>query len=177
MPSESKLFGLIADLYAAAGDGQLWAVFLENLAEAMPAGPTSLLYYDRVHNIGNIAINVRLDPHRSKQYTEYFGARDPWGLNGKELLVAGAILPGQMLVDDAIYEKTEFYQDFMRPMGLFHQVAAVIEHSDSMIAAISSIRPKEAGPYGDTELLLLTTLMPHFQQALKLHAQLARLQW
>jgi hypothetical protein len=70
-----------------------------------------------------------------------------------------------MALSDSEYERTEFYQDFMRPVGAFHQTAAIISHNDTILAVLSSLRPREAGAYSGSELHLLHVLMPHLTSA------------
>jgi signal transduction histidine kinase len=44
----------------------------------------------------------------------------------------------------------------------------------SLGGSMSMRRPKQKGPYGDSEEMVLETLMPHLQRALKLHLQFSQ---
>ena len=82
---------------------------------------------------------------------------------------------GQMLCPDQSLLKTEFYSDFLRPFNVFHQCGGIIHRQDSVEAAISLLRPRNAGEFGKSEIRIVSTLIPHLQRAMQLHQKLSDL--
>ncbi len=174
--SQEVVLRLAGRIYAAAGDASLWAEFLEDLAGLLRAGPANLLAYDVEQQDAGISASVGTDSGIIRRYAEHFAPLDPWFKAGGQFIATGGVFAGQMVIPDSEYEKTEFYQDFMRPQRIFHQVAAVIEASPGRVAVISALRARTHGTYGEGELQLFGALLPHFRQALRLHRQFVGLQ-
>ena len=83
---------------------------------------------------------------------------------------------GQMLCPDQVLEKTEFYNDFLRPLDNFHEVCGVISNDRSVMSMITCMRPKRSGPFGTEETRLVQTLIPHLQRAVRLHRRFVTLE-
>lgn len=176
MPSESLVLSLIAGIYDAAGDPQLWPVFLEQFAEAVGGVATLMFLYDVKGHDGNVAATVRLDPEDLRKYGEHYIQVDQWGIQGSHLISTGNVVTGQMLCPDRVLEQSEFYNDFLRPMDAFHEFCGFVSEEESVVSIISSLRPRQAGPFGEEELRLLRVLLPHLQRAFQLHQRIVGLQ-
>ena len=178
MQYASKILELVELIYAAAVDAQHWPVFLDALAEILDAGPTSLVSFTDIDVTPRAVLSatVRIDDASAIRYDNDFSVKDPFAIKGKHLLVAGTVMSGQMILTDRELENTDFYQDLMRPLGVFHQAAVTIEHNESSTAALTTVRSRGAGPYGHAELSLLTAILPHLRQGLRLGTKLSRLQ-
>lgn len=174
--SESVLLSLIGSVYDAAGDPQRWPAFLEQFAEAVHGVTTLLFLYDVEGHDGNVAAHARIDPVQLRKYSEHYIHVDQWGIQGARLIRTGNVVTGQMLCPDEILERSEFGNDFLRPLDSFHQFCGFIRKDQSAASIISCLRPKRRGPFGEEELRLLRALMPHLQRALQLHRRLQGLQ-
>ena len=102
MFSETVLLRLVASIYDAAGDPQLWSVFLEQLAETVGGAATLMFLYDVKGHDGNIAATVRLDPEDLRKYSEHYIQVDQWGIQGAHLIKSGNVVTGQMLCPDQV---------------------------------------------------------------------------
>jgi DNA-binding CsgD family transcriptional regulator/PAS domain-containing protein len=176
MSSESVLLRLIASIYDAAGDPQLWPVFLERFAEAVGGAATLMFLYDVKGHNGNVAATVRLDPEDLRKYGEHYIQVDQWGIQGAHLITTGNVVSGQMLCPDRVLEHSEFYNDFLRPLDAFHEFCGVIRKERLVASLISSLRPRRAGPFGEEETRVLLALMPHLQRAHQFHQRIVGLQ-
>jgi DNA-binding CsgD family transcriptional regulator/PAS domain-containing protein len=176
MFSETVLLRLVASIYDAAGDPQLWSVFLEQFAETVGGAATLMFLYDVKGHDGNIAATVRLDPEDLRKYSEHYIQVDQWGIQGAHLIKSGNVVTGQMLCPDQVLERSEFCNDFLRPMDAFHQFCGFIRTEQSVASIISCLRPKRDGPFGEKELRLLRVLMPHLQRAFQFHQRIVALQ-
>jgi DNA-binding CsgD family transcriptional regulator len=176
MSSESALLSLIASIYDAAGDPQLWPVFLERFAGTVRGAATLMFLYDVKGRDGNVAATVRLDPEDLRKYGEHYIQVDQWGIQGAHLIATGNVVTGQMLCPDQVLEPSEFYNDFLRPMDAFHQFCGFIRKEQSVASIISCLRPKRAGAFGEEELGVLQVLIPHLQRAFQFHERVVGLQ-
>jgi DNA-binding CsgD family transcriptional regulator/PAS domain-containing protein len=174
--SQEVVLRLVERIYAAAGDLGLWAEFLDDLAGLLNSGTANLLAYDVGRKDTSISASIGTDSGIVRRYEEHFAPLDPWFNAGGPFIANGGVFAGQMVIPDSEYENTEFYQDFIRPLGVFHQVAAVIGGSPGRVAVVSAQRARKYGAFGDAELQLFGQLLPHFRQALRLHRQFAGLQ-
>jgi DNA-binding CsgD family transcriptional regulator/PAS domain-containing protein len=80
-----------------------------------------------------------------------------------------------MLCPDEELTKSEFYNDFLRHYGMFHQCGAVLGQEGSHTSAITLLRNKKAGPFGAGHVSLLRLLEPHLQSAIKVHFQVCQI--
>ncbi len=176
MLSETILLDLVGSVYDAATDPGLWPVFLDKFAEAVQSASTQIFLYDVERHGGNLAATTRLDPQLQKEYNEYYIGVDCFGIHGLKLITTGNVATGQMMCPDSILEDSEFYNDFLRRMGTFHQLGGFIYKDRSVASVISTLRPKGAGPFDEGDVQLLRALMPHLQRAVQLHQRIASLE-
>ena len=173
---DDRVLGLINDIYAAAVDSALWPALLTKLADALHGTTTSLIFCNLDVMRGGTHAAVRCDPDALQSYAEHYINIDCFGLKRKDLFRSGQVLPGQMLCPDEEMIKTEYYNDFLRPIDLHHQCCAVIRAQGPSVSVLASMRPKRAGRFGDADLNLLRVLTPHFQRALRIHEKLAEVE-
>jgi DNA-binding CsgD family transcriptional regulator len=174
--NEGLLLELVGLIYESASEPSVWPKFLERYSDAVRCTSTSLLLFDTDQRAGNIQAAARFDPVDLRRYNEYYVGVDPWGAHARQLIVAGAVLPGESLCPCRVLERSEFYADFLRPMDVFHEFCGIVSLDDSTASVIASLRPRRRGPFQEEELSLLKTLMPHLQRALALHRRLGSLQ-
>jgi DNA-binding CsgD family transcriptional regulator len=68
--------------------------------------------------------------------------------------------------------KSPAYQGFYGPRNWHYGIGGVFFRTPATVSLITSIREKEKGPYGEQELGLLRTLVPHLRRAALLHSEL-----
>jgi DNA-binding CsgD family transcriptional regulator len=161
MAHDGHVLDLVTTIYDAAADPALWPVFLEHFAEAVSGSTTSLFSYNAAH---------------MHKYTEHHAGIDCWGVHGRKLIVPGAVFLGQQLCPDGVLKRSEFGAGSLRPMSAFHEFCGIISVDASAATVIASLRPRERGPFDDSDTLLLKSLMPHLQRALALQKRIAALE-
>jgi DNA-binding CsgD family transcriptional regulator/PAS domain-containing protein len=176
MGQEEITLGLIGLIYDAAGDPAKWPAFLEKFAEAMRGTATSIIVYDAQRKDGNMATSVHFDPVWHQKYEEYYVKADLWGIHGDRLLTQGSVRLGQELCPNELLAKSEFCNDFLKPMNTFHEICGVVVRRGSALSVFSSLKSKSAGPFGEEEARLFRTLMPHLQRGLQLHRRVVGLE-
>jgi hypothetical protein len=57
-----------------------------------------------------------------------------------------------MACSDHEFLKTEYYNDYLRKLGLFHSIGGTIAKRDDSGSFISTVRGRAGGPFGDPEV-------------------------
>jgi DNA-binding CsgD family transcriptional regulator/PAS domain-containing protein len=166
---------LIARIYDAALDSALWPSCLGALSDAI--GGSSAVFFDQdveQRRVGFIFAH-RVDTGQLDTYSAYFAAKDIW-IRGAFRLTAGAIAASAALVPSEDFIKSEFYNDFLKHLDIFHLVCAVVENRPRRCAVASIFRPNRAEDFGPDEHKLSRILCPHLQRAAEIHRRFAGLQ-
>ncbi|MBA3517357.1 MAG: helix-turn-helix transcriptional regulator [Rhizobiales bacterium] len=179
MPSigERTLLALIAQIYDAALDAGRWPDFLDSLAEAY-GGPAWLFSQDLVNSQASLSTFVRMDPAYAKSYESYFAAKNIWIQNATHNYSAthhfeeGYFAAGQDDIDTATLERTEFYNDWLRPQGLYESAGTCLMKRNFLTTNITVIRGGRPGTFQPEEREAFNRLIPHLQRAVQVHGQL-----
>jgi DNA-binding CsgD family transcriptional regulator/PAS domain-containing protein len=174
--SQDLLLDLVGCIYAAAGNHSLWNVFLSKFADAVGGTTTNIVVFDQEQANRSVAAAIRVDQESQRKYEEYYSTVDCWYNNGKKLLTTGNVVTGQMLCPDQVLERSEFYNDFLRPIDNFHEICGVISNDRSVASMITCMRPRRYGAFGIEETQLVRTLIPHLQRGVQLHRRLCDLE-
>jgi DNA-binding CsgD family transcriptional regulator len=167
---------LVETAYEAARDPDRWPTFLQQLGHALEAPVLALFVQDLRSQAGQVAVSSGFDPQLQAEYQAYYAQRNVWMIRGRRLATRGHVRVSQASCPDDALVKTEFYNDYLRRLGVFHGVGGTVHRSGSLTANITALRPKAAGPFGDHALRLLAEIEPHLRCALDTHRRLAGLQ-
>ncbi len=173
--SRKDVAALVASLYEAAADQAQWELFLKQLTMIVKGGHAALLLldYERAHV--NVAVSSGVAPEAQCSYDEYYSTTDEWARRSQRLIHSGWVGTGQMICPDEVLLRSEFYNDFLRKHDMFHECAGIIDQTGSSIAAITIVRPRRAGAFGEDTLQFMKFLMPHMQRAVQIHSRIADL--
>jgi DNA-binding CsgD family transcriptional regulator len=174
MPAQETLLELIRLLYGAAAGHESWTDFLQRYAQAVRAPFAALMLQDVATQMGIIGANVGGDPHMQRLYDEHYCALNVWTIQAPHLFQPGLVAVGEQAgLSDRQFMSTEFYQDYLRPQDFYHTFGGVITRNRSATSYITSLRSKSMGAYGEDEIGLLNTLMPHLQCAMRVQQRLS----
>jgi len=173
MLDQKALSDLIAQIYDAAHEPALWETVLRRIARSS-GGQTAIFYeFDRRTNAADPIGSLEIDRDRMADYERHYSKVDVW--NKRALLrpvgVAGST---QALVPDAEFERTEFYNDHLRPMGIFYGAGGVVDRTPDVMALVGVQRSRRAGPFGAETFGLFELVMPHLRRALRIRRELRR---
>src|SRR5262245_10958756 len=174
MDVNKTLLRLVDLIYEAAVDPAGWPCFLDEFADALNGHCVNLSYFAAGVPAPSIATAVRWDPEAIKEYQVYFGQHDPWARmileNG--LLRPGCMRFGEEYVSKADLEKSEFYNDYGRRIGLVGGISAMLRQDGPSVSIISACALPNK-PFGTDQLDFFKVLVPHLQRALQIHRRLA----
>ena len=126
--SERVIHDLIGKIYDAAMDRSQWQSVLERIAETMGAPRALLLSHTRAPEDGGTWAFHELGAEILRPYMEHFVHQDIWHQVGlkRGLEVSGSIVTGESLIDDHTLFESEFYNDYLRHMGMFRLCTTII---------------------------------------------------
>jgi len=175
MYDQQVVLELVGRIYAAALDPGSWPTFLTRLAD-VTQGTSAVIYMDVSFKTSNVAAAIRMDPHYLSLYEQHYVKVNVLTPRSLKVMPEGGVATRQNVCSDEEMLKTEYYNDFLRPMDVFHSLNGVIFSRGSESSHIDVFRPRGAESFDDQDLDLLKALMPHLQRALLVHHRIATLE-
>jgi DNA-binding CsgD family transcriptional regulator len=156
---------LIDYAYRAAFHEELWPAFLEKFSDALGGRNTALILHNLASGRNRTLACVRTDPDLLRLYNEHYYACNPWTRKGCEDLPARLVGIGEIYCTERELERTEFYNDWLRPQGLKHSIAGLVTASGEDVVMCSALRTAEKGAFGSQEIAFAKALLPHVAAA------------
>ncbi len=159
---------LIASIYEAALDSNLWPSVLATAAKTFHASHALIMTPDLAPQAGGVFLTHNVAQEHIEAYDRRYRGMDPWtqGHHRKYGRQEGGFI-GEMLVPFRSLTKTEFYADFARPQGIRHLCASVIYQGplagDSV--SLAMFRGGRQSGFEEGERLLGEQLTSHLQRA------------
>jgi DNA-binding CsgD family transcriptional regulator len=157
-------------IYQAAIAPECWRAFLESLAEELRARTLHLSFRLPRDGDRGVVFSLGMDESFVSAYRTHFHLIDPWMPSlGAER--AGEVHGLEEFISDGQLERTAFYDDWMRPQGIFYAFGAFLRKSGSrdLVSSLSGFRDRGSGPFRKEELDRIRPLVPHLQRALVIH--------
>jgi DNA-binding CsgD family transcriptional regulator len=173
MPSNaSSEPAMLVNLYRAAIEPELWPLFLEQLATLTGASSAALVMLKEGDESFAVSQSWNLDPAATKIYGEHFAAHDVWAHRGLKK-PTGFVCVSEELCPMPELSKTEIFNDFLLHSDIVHGLFAVAHSSASAWASLSLYRGGQANSFQKSELDVIDAVVPHLQNAFKLHFRFA----
>jgi DNA-binding CsgD family transcriptional regulator/PAS domain-containing protein len=171
---QNAVLELIQHLYAAPGTATGWRTFLEALRTSTGASSANLISHFPLARSSDIAAaaGTGADPEGATLYEEHWSAQDPWAYSPRLSPLTGTVFVGDALIPQGELRRTAFYADFGRRFDVVQVVGATIDAGAAGASVISINGSERRQPFSAAETALLTALMPHMQQALRLHRRI-----
>ena len=166
---------LIAPLLGAVADDANWTAFLAELSDQCRSEVAILFLHDyRSHAVPYFA-SYGVDERLGTEYVARLGAVNPW-VAEQQPMAEGTVVLSHELASDASIPRSQYYDEFLRPLGIRHAVGTNILKSDGRAVKLGVLRSPKHGPMGNRERALLYELMPSLQSALRLRSRLEMLE-
>jgi DNA-binding CsgD family transcriptional regulator len=163
----------IGDLYEAAVEPALWDGLLARLAGACNGHAAVLYQFDRTQLRAEFVGTMGVDPRFVADYEQHFSKIDVWNERAMKRQPVGLAGATHELITDAEFERTEFYNDHLRHVGIFYGAGGIIERTPLSMAICGVQRGRRFGAFAPDELRLFTALFPHFRRGLLIRRELA----
>ncbi|MEZ5606004.1 MAG: helix-turn-helix transcriptional regulator [Burkholderiaceae bacterium] len=171
---------VVRSIYDAALDAKRWPDFLARFATAFSSESAVIFgqdFSDRSVDIGahpaSFAAHHGVGEDAMYAFAQHYCRCNVWTEN-EQLHQHGQVVNAARLYPERQLPRTEWYADWLRPQGLFHSFAAVVEKRAQRSFNVTAMRSKRRGPYTADEETRLYALMPHLQTAFALHRRLHR---
>lgn len=162
-----RLLHLIGLIYDAAIQPSLWPDFMAQLCQVIPSTSSN------VHAVEVTTGVVRLTywdlaPETQRLYFERYHHLNLYYTRDLPLMRTGLVRRSHETCPPEEAEQTEFYQEFLRPLDLFHLLNVCVLKEGDIAGNLSLARSKAMGMYTDEEAHLLGLLVPHLQRAFRI---------
>lgn len=173
MTREESLAPVIEQIYQAMLDFEQWPRALSAVAGAVGGRLPMLHHHDIRAHAGRFLLHAGYDAQTVQSYSDYYSARNIWLRNGGRLLGTRTVRSSHMMSSRRELLRSEWYNDFLRPLGLSHAVGGtLIKHDEGAFSCISIFGGPEREEFGEEDLRVLEALVPHLRRALQVHARL-----
>lgn len=168
MIASKDLSSLLANLYRAPLEPEMWQVFFHQLCALTRISSGYLIASHPTK--GNTLLaggGLNFDPEVFHLYNEHYGANDPY----RAPLIANpkvGLITGEELVDHSTLVKSELYNEVLSRYDLEYMNMLSCNCSQDQADLLSLWRSPKAGPMDAASGQLLETLIPHVQTALLL---------
>jgi DNA-binding CsgD family transcriptional regulator/PAS domain-containing protein len=169
--SSSSLDALIEWLYDAAVDARAWDGIAPALATTFGADSAVFKLHGNtgVHLL-ELTDNLHTAP-REDAWANHWHRNDLWVERTLALNTSG-IVTSQQLLPDAEFERSGYYQDWNRRLGVYHMIGSVFPVASGLSGVVGIHRPRGGSSFGAMERRRLAKLLPHLQRAMRIRSQL-----
>jgi DNA-binding CsgD family transcriptional regulator len=166
---------LIAHIYDAAFEPQLWPQVVSELTDAVGGAQAVLgIHGFSPHSVRMIA--PRLDPAFLRSYCDHWGESDIQWQHMNRMPVGRVTLLTPFVASVEVI-RTDFYNEWCRPLGLGATALGVNLFSVNGLPVMCGIKPNSReDAFTDQQVALFSALVPHLSRAAEIHYRLWRLE-
>lgn len=167
--SERGIASAIGALYEASSEGGDWYAAGRELFRLFDVHAGSLRVWQADGQFANI-----LQPTEplEERYSQYFAPKDPIRAAARQTIPAQewgfALRTGNELVEEKPFLRSEFYQEFAKPLGRNHLLLGALPDKDKTLLLFF----REGRPFGDDDKATLAEVLPHVHRAVQLRQRL-----
>ena len=170
MRGEPALLSAINRLYAATLARDDWGAVLEQVRDAFGGHHVILAMHDLGTGAVPFAASVGIAQENQARFLSTDAVRRSAPIYGA--FPMDTALPRNALISDGDFARSDFYDEFVRPMQGFHSVGAFLRGPDRLTASINICRPERADAYDLPEATALQLMLPHVAMALEIQARM-----
>jgi len=162
---------LVGSIYDAAAEPALWDDVMTRLVRKTHARSGIFYDHDNATRHANVLGSVGFEPFYLQQYRDYYASLDPWHKRGAGRPI-GEVAQTASMLTDAELRRTEFYQDHLRPQGVFYALGGPVLRAGTRMAVFGIQSTYETGVFTSETERLIHRLMPHFRRAYRMQETL-----
>jgi DNA-binding CsgD family transcriptional regulator len=170
MRGEPALLSAISRLYAATLARDDWGAVLEQVRDAFSGHHVILAMHDLGTGAVPFAASVGIEQQDQARFLSTDAVRRSAPIYGA--FPMDTALPRNALISDGDFARSDFYDEFVRPMRGFHSVGAFLRGPDRLTASINICRPEHADAYDLPDATALQLMLPHVAMALEIQARM-----
>jgi DNA-binding CsgD family transcriptional regulator/PAS domain-containing protein len=170
MMSEPRFSKLLAQIYEAAADFGRWPEALRGIANAYDA-PIVVFHAVGANQQSLWQLAPDVDPECHARYAAYYHHINPIIAIAIQSRV-GEVLTDEMMMERQRFQRTEFFNDFLRPLEVGSMLGSAVYSDAGLYCAISVQRRRR---FEEPSIALHRRLAPHLARAVQLNARLSAL--
>lgn len=161
---------LVGRIYDAALEPRRWRSFVDDLAD-LYSGAAAITTQDSLGVAAHISAASGIDPSFARSYEAYYVGKRPWGSRVSRVAI-GEIFTPRTLFDQNEYERTEYFNDWLKPQGIYYLSSYALAKDGPGTTFLTLSRGQGRGDFATAELQIAGGLVPHLQRALEMHRRL-----
>ncbi len=154
----SDILSIVHSIHAATGHDEQWDVVLSSLRRLLSARVASIAKHEFSTARGRGIYLSPNDTGINQSYAHDFSVRNPWFLSSSHYQ-AGRIVAGTDVLRNEELVETDFYQDFLKPNGLFHRLCGVINRKQDSVYYVTFLRGEDENEFGDSDKEMLACVL------------------
>lgn len=165
MTSDEELIDLI---YAALLGERPWQKFLSCLASGIPNG--SALFFAQGFGARPefSALHYGLPEASLDAYGSHFATINPW-IRGTEATAPGKAIAGHRICAQDLVRRSEYYNDFLRPLGIETSSGLVIERRPDVQFNLTILSGQDSPEATECQAAQFERLAPHLRRAARFY--------
>lgn len=174
--TSKDLEAIILAIHRTALDAREWQTVLDLLAQLTGGAHMHLFGHDAATGVGIKLDGALYDPDFMRSYDAHYHRLNVWAPGYLQAEVGVPLSTRQLLPQDQ-FERTEFYNDWIRPQGDILGGAGVMlaRDGDRIVALGGNIRRKDVDRLEGEFVAILEQLAPHMRLALEVAQRVGEL--
>ncbi len=169
MAHAAAIHATVQRIYDAALTANAWQPMLQSLVDLVGGNHAMLFARDPARADASVAKSAGMDESAFARFLSPEAAG--WIEPSVRAVPSGAVVIRSRLVSDRDFERSDFYNDFVRPAGGFHGLG--FGHEMPTLSAFFAVcRRRQAGDFEAKDAAMLQTLSPHLALALQVRRRL-----
>ena len=174
---DDTVMELVGELYSAAYDRSRWPDYLERLRLRTGSATAYLVVVDPTGAQPGVIEGPLASSTFNRQYQDHYYKADLWAdAYARHGPGPGRVWGSHQLVPDAVMAASEWYNDLLRLFDCFYSFGGFMLQDGPASTGFGVLRSRRQGPADAAAMRLLSALMPHQQQALRIDARLRQLE-
>jgi DNA-binding CsgD family transcriptional regulator len=167
------LMDLIGHIYEAAADPNHWDEFLGALEQIYPDSRITLFGHEPGHPTRAFAARKNYRDDDLRAYVQHHVKTSPFIARVHKVPIGRPSHSEEMITDGEL-EKTEYYNEYMRPRRLGHYATGmVLERSPARLVALSIADHRNDADRRAHQFRLVQIIGPHLMRAMRLYRALS----
>ncbi len=170
------LLDLIGRIYDAALEPTLWGETLEAVTTAFDANGLGLFVADTEGGRVGFLETTGISQPMLEAYRDHYAGVNVWMQRCARLRPpAGVPLLSQDFYPEADLLRSEFYNDYLRPLDFHHHCGGPLRYDGAEISIFNVLRSRRSPAFGKRDQIFCQRLMPHLQRAVEIHREFIEL--
>jgi hypothetical protein len=169
---DPRLDRLVNRLYDAALDERLWSGLAVEIASAFDSTSTVVKthgIHDQVQLL-EVTDNMIVAP-KDQAWADHWQHNDLW-VQRSVAFGMSRVVTNLDLIAPAEFEKTGYYQDWLRHLDIYHLVGAAFPVDQNTVGVLGIHRVKSAGAYAEQDRERVARFLPHLSRTLRIRQRL-----